>query len=57
VTTATFSPPTDFAETVSDSLVLVDGARLTQLMIEHKVGVSVPETLPIPAIDRDYFEV
>ena len=57
VTTSSFtSSAAKFAESVSDSLVLVDGAKLTRLMIDHRVGVSVAESLAIPTIDRDYFE-
>lgn len=37
------------------SIVLVDGRRLTELMIEHGVGVS-HRTLRVPKIDIDYFE-
>lgn len=37
------------------SIVLVDGRRLAELMIEHGVGVS-HRTLRVPKIDFDYFE-
>ncbi|OQY66520.1 MAG: hypothetical protein B6D46_10120 [Polyangiaceae bacterium UTPRO1] len=37
------------------SIVLVDGRRLAELMIEHGVGVS-HWTLRVPKIDSDYFE-
>ena len=40
---------------VSDSIVLVDGKRLTALMIEHGVGVS-HKPLRLPKVDSDYFE-
>lgn len=45
----------EFAESVSDSLVLVDGDRLSELMIEHAVGVS-HRTVRIPHVDSDYFD-
>lgn len=32
------------------------GARLTQLMTEHDVGVSTSQTVRIKRIDSDYFE-
>jgi restriction system protein len=35
--------------------VLVDGARLTALMIEQGVGVS-HRTVKIPKVDSDYFD-
>ncbi len=37
------------------SIVLVDGRRLAELMIEHGVGVS-HRALRVPKIDIDYFE-
>ncbi|UJR78523.1 restriction endonuclease [Sandaracinus amylolyticus] len=45
----------EFAETVSDSIVLVDGARLTTLMIEHGVGVT-HKAVRVAHVDSDYFE-
>jgi restriction system protein len=45
----------EYANLVSDSLVLVDGARLTSLMIAHGVGVS-HRILKVAKIDSDYFE-
>ena len=45
----------EFAESVSDSIVLVDGARLTALMIEHGVGVT-PKIVRVPRVDSDFFE-
>lgn len=37
------------------SIVLVDGERLTALMIDHGVGVS-HKALRVPKVDSDYFE-
>lgn len=45
----------EFAEQVSDSIVLVDGERLAVLMIEHGLGVS-HRPLKIAQVDGDYFE-
>jgi restriction system protein len=36
-------------------VILVDGARLTELMMEHGVGGSHRE-LKVPKLDGDYFE-
>jgi len=44
----------EFARSV-ERVILVDGARLADLMIEHEVGVS-SRTLRIPKIDSDYFD-
>jgi restriction system protein len=44
----------EFARSV-ERVVLVDGPRLAELMIEHDVGVSA-RTVRIPKIDSDYFD-
>ena len=44
----------EFAGSV-ERIVLVDGTRLADLMIEHEVGVA-SRTVRIPTIDSDYFE-
>jgi restriction system protein len=56
ITTSTFSREArEFAESVSDKIVLVDGARLTELMMDHGVGVQ-HKSIQIPRVDSDYFE-
>jgi restriction system protein len=56
ITTSAFTKEArQYAAQVSDSLVLVDGARLTQLMIEHGVGVS-HDTYRVASPDSDFFE-
>jgi restriction system protein len=45
----------EFAETVADHVVIVDGARLASLMIEHRVGVT-HKPIHVPQLDGDYFE-
>ncbi len=37
-------------------VILIDGEQLTQLMIEHNVGVNIEETYTIKKLDRDYFD-
>ena len=44
----------DFAKSV-ERVVLVDGRRLVELMMDHEVGVSA-RTVKIPKIDSDYFD-
>lgn len=44
----------DFAKSV-ERVVLVDGQRLVELMMDHEVGVSA-RTIRIPKIDTDYFD-
>ena len=58
ITTSSFTKEaTDYAESVSGSLILVDGQRLVRLMIDHGLGVQTARTLTIPRIDNDYFDV
>lgn len=55
ITTSTFSPQAvDFAGSV-ERIVLVDGGKLAELMIEHEVGVS-SRSFRVPKLDSDYFE-
>jgi len=48
-------PACETAKLAKGSVVLIDGARLAQLMIDHGVGVSHKE-LKVPHVDLDYFE-
>ncbi|MEZ4251266.1 MAG: restriction endonuclease [Polyangiales bacterium] len=45
----------EFATTVQDSIVVVDGARLTELMIDYGVAVG-NRVLKLPHVDADFFE-
>ena len=54
ITTAKFSPKArDFAN--AQHIILVDGKRLTELMIEYGVGVSTQKAYLIKRVDSDYF--
>jgi restriction system protein len=56
VTTSSFSAPAiDFASRIPQSVVLIDGRRLTELMIEHGVGVRSSRTIEIARVDEDFF--
>ena len=46
----------DFANTVPQKIILIDGNRLANLMIEHNVGVSTERVIEMKRIDTDYFE-
>jgi restriction system protein len=55
ITTSTFSQQAvDFAGSV-ERIVLVDGRRLANLMIDHEVGVTL-RSLRVPKLDSDYFD-
>jgi restriction system protein len=56
LTTSSFSQDAlDYAATIDPKVVLIDGARLAQLMIDFNVGVSVSQIYEIKRIDSDYF--
>ena len=57
ITTSTFTPAAKDAARNSRSykIVLIDGARLADLMIEHDLGVSVAATYQLKRIDSDFF--
>ncbi|MEO6409944.1 MAG: restriction endonuclease, partial [Burkholderiaceae bacterium] len=55
ITTSNYSSQAlQFARSV-EGIVLIDGSRLTELMIDHEVGVSA-RAVRIPKIDTDYFD-
>ena len=54
ITTAKFSEGAK-ASAERQRIVLVDGERLTKLMIEYNVGVSTAQTYEIKEIDSDFF--
>ena len=57
VTTSSF-PKTvyEFVGQVEYKIILIDGERLANLMIEHNVGLSMVNTYRVKTIDSDYFE-
>lgn len=57
ITTSNFTADAiQFARGLSQKVILIDGIRLADLMIEHNVGVSTTRTIAIKRIDSDYFE-
>jgi restriction system protein len=56
LTTARFSREAqDYAATVTPRVVLIDGAEMTRLMIDHGVGVVARQTYTLNRIDEEYF--
>ncbi len=56
ITTSDFSSgATQAAQGLNLSIVLIDGERLANLMIEHNLGVTIKESFQIKAVDSDYF--
>jgi len=57
ITTSDFiDSATEYAKSVSQKVVLINGPRLADLMIEHNIGVSTIRTIEIKRLDSDYFE-
>lgn len=57
VTTSSFTKGAlTAAEKVQQRIVLIDGKRLLQLMIDYEVGCSVQKMVSIKKINEDYFE-
>jgi restriction system protein len=55
ITTSAFTAQAvEFARSV-ERIVLVDGQRLAELMIDYEVGVTA-RTVKVPKLDRDYFD-
>lgn len=58
ITTSYFSPGAiEFAKSYPHSdIVLIDGKKLTELMIQYNLGVSIERDISIKRIDNYYFE-
>lgn len=56
VTTSTFSAQAmEFVSRIPQRVVLIDGRRLTELMVEHGVGVRSSRVLEFKRLDEDFF--
>jgi len=56
ITTSQFTPDArEYVERIEKKIVLVDGERLAQLMIDHDIGVADIATYRIKRVDLDYF--
>lgn len=57
ITTSAFHEnATEYAAGLHNKVILVDGRRLAELMIEHNIGVAEEHAYSIKKIDSDYFE-
>ncbi|WP_200932280.1 restriction endonuclease [Yonghaparkia sp. Root332] len=57
VTTSRFSPGArDYAASIPQRIVLIDGPRLAELMIQYRVGVQVKKSYDVVEVDEDYFD-
>jgi restriction system protein len=56
VTTSSFSSQADdFVRHLSQRVILIDGRRLADLMIEHGVGVRTSRAIEFKRLDEDFF--
>jgi restriction system protein len=56
ITTSGFKKSaSEYAKDVHQKVILVDGERLADLMIEHNIGVAISHSYEIKQIDSDYF--
>ncbi|MFC1932878.1 restriction endonuclease [Chloroflexota bacterium] len=56
VTTSTFTKDAvEYASKLEDPIILIDGSRLSELMIDHNIGISTTKSYEIKIIDSDYF--
>jgi len=57
MTTSTFSQPAeDCVNKIKDKrIILVDGRRMTELMLKHSIGVSTKQNFVIQRMDEDFF--
>ena len=57
ITTSRFTDDArNYVSQIGSKIVLIDGDQLSQLMIDHDVGVSTVSHYPVKKIDADYFE-
>lgn len=56
ITTSDFGQnAVDYARSVPQKVILINGTRLAELMIEHDIGVAITRTVAMKRIDSDYF--
>lgn len=57
ITTSTFSPAArEAASQFGGKIVLIDGIRLTSLMLRHGVGVEVDQAFTVFRVNQDFFD-
>lgn len=58
ITTSSFTREAQtYADSIQTRIVLIDGAQLAELMIDHGVGVTSIKNYEIKRVDSDYFTV
>jgi restriction system protein len=44
------------AERINERIELIDGARLAELLVKHRVGVQTLQTADLCRLDEDFFD-
>jgi restriction system protein len=56
ITTGSFTKDAQqYVATIDPKVVLIDGGRLVELMIDHNLGVSIADIYEIKKVDSDFF--
>jgi restriction system protein len=56
ITTSSFTDEAKkYVENIEKKIVLIDGERLAELMIDFNIGVAISETYLLKKVDSDYF--
>jgi restriction system protein len=57
ITTSSFAPAArNWAAKIDKTIVLIDGAQLTRLMVDHEIGVQRRSEFRVYRVDDDFFE-
>lgn len=57
ITTSSFSKGAkEYIDKIDNTIILIDGQRLVELMMEFNVGVQTNQVFEVKRIDSDYFE-
>ena len=56
ITSSSFTKDaSEYVKNINDKIILIDGQRLAQLMIEHNIGTTTTQSYHIKRVDTDYF--
>ena len=57
ITTSSFTKEAlEYVDNIEKKIILIDGNRLTELMIDYDIGVSTHKKIILKKVDTDYFE-
>lgn len=57
ITTSSFTKDANsFVQAIQHKVILIDGQRLAQLMIDYDIGVSLEKNYQVKRVDHDFFE-